>query len=378
MSSVGIVTIAGDTNFGNRLQNFALQEVLSSMGFIRVESIEGLPTGETKSLKLLRLASTAIERRGEYVNRLLRRGERPTSDVYTCPPERRRAIREFTDQYIHTTSAQGNQPDSGHDWPTQRFEFLVVGSDQVWNPAFTHANPEWFLDFARREQRVAYAASFGVPSIKPYLTRRFREGLRGFDALSVRESQAARIVERLTGRTPPVVLDPTMLLGPATWERLAQQPASLAGEGYVATFMLAAGDGGSSSDGADLSSVLEYANRSGLKMVDLHDPVEGDLLEIGPLGFIGSIRGAALVITDSFHAAVFATLFHRPFLLVQRGEMNSRFETLLEHTGLSGRMLSGARDFKALSEVDWGAVDGRLEEKRRDSRRFLEGAFGAG
>lgn len=104
VSSAGIVTIVGDTNFGNRLQNFALQEALLSMGVDRVETIEGLPTGEAKSVKLARVASTALERRAEYANRLLRRGDRPTRDVYTCPPERRRAIRDFTARHIHTSS----------------------------------------------------------------------------------------------------------------------------------------------------------------------------------------------------------------------------------------------------------------------------------
>lgn len=370
MNSVGIVTITGDTNFGNRLQNFALQEALLSLGCDRVETIEGLPTAEASPLKMRRIVSTARERRGEYVDRLLRRGGRPASDTYTCPPERRRAIREFTQQYVRT-SATRYEPGRGGARLAERFDHVIVGSDQVWNPAFTHANTEWFLDFARKEQRVAYAASFGVPTIPPYLERRFREGLRGFDALSVREHQAARVVKGLTGRTPPVVLDPTMLLGRARWEELAEQPASLVGLGYVATFMLASGDGGAG-DGEDLTVVNRYAKQNDLQVVDLHDPVTEELRSMGPLEFIGAIRGASMVVTDSFHAAVFATLFHRPFLLVQRGAMNSRFETLLAHTGLDGRMLFEVRDLKAVADVDWSTLDLRLQEHRVKSQRFLE------
>lgn len=247
----------------------------------------------------------------------------------------------------------------------------------MWNPAFTHANPEWFLDFASREQRVAYAASFGIPSVPPYLARQFRAGLHGFDRPSVREHQAVRVVEELTGATPAVVLDPTMLLGSAKWEKLAEQPSSLVGEGYVATFMLSSGDG-TTSDGADLTAVRGYANENLLQVVDLHDPVAGELLEMGPLGFIGAIKGAALVVTDSFHAAVFATLFHRPFLLVQRGAMNSRFETLLTHTGLSGRMLSETQDFGRVFDIDWATVDARLEAQRTESMRFLQEGMSTG
>lgn len=372
MSRIGIVTITGDTNYGNRLQNFALQEVLTTLGADQVESIEGLPRAETSALKAQRLVATAFARRQEYLDRLLRNHRGPSSvkDSYSCPPERRRAIRQFVEQYIHTAPVQYRRGANNSDL-LNRYDKFVVGSDQVWNPAFTHGNPEWFLDFAAPPQRIAYAASFGVPRVPQYLAGRFREGLARFGALSVREHQAADIVERLIGHRPPVVLDPTMLLRREVWAGLAQRPAGLEPDSYVAKFMLSSGDslGGGT---ADLKAVEEHARRHQLRIVDLHDPVEDELAALGPLGFVGAIEGAALVVTDSFHAAVFSILFHRPFLLVQRGAMNSRFETLLAHTGLRDRLLSEANDIDHSTQVDWELVDVRLETTRRESVRFLQ------
>ena len=75
--------------------------------------------------------------------------------------------------------------------------------------------------------------------------------------------------------------------------------------------------------------------------------------------------------TDSFHAAVFSILFHRPFLLVQRGAMNSRFETLLAHAGLQDRLLASVADVGGSLEIDWAPVDERIEAIRDSSLSFL-------
>lgn len=97
---------------------------------------------------------------------------------------------------------------------------------------------------------------------------------------------------------------------------------------------------------------------------------------MGPLEFIGAIRGSSLLVTDSFHATVFASLFHRPFALVPRGRMNSRFETLLRHVGLTDRMLTQISDVPTLVDIDWSAVDSRLQAERAKSRGYLAKALG--
>ena len=178
------------------------------------------------------------------------------------------------------------------------------------------------------------------------------------------------MVRELAGLDAPVVLDPTMLLTGDAWADLAQRPPGLEPESYVAKFMLSSGDS-SNGETADLASVEEHARRHQLRIVDLHDPVEEELVALGPLGFIGAIEGAGLVVTDSFHAAVFSILFHRPFLLVQRGAMNSRFETLLAHAGLQDRLLASVADVGGSLEIDWAPVDERIEAIRDSSLSFL-------
>ncbi|AQP45752.1 polysaccharide pyruvyl transferase family protein [Tessaracoccus flavus] len=364
MSAVGIVTLGGYTNFGNRLQNYALQEVLKSLGVERVEAIDGLPRAESRLVRAKRLALTPPQ---ELFERVRQRGAGIRPDTYSSPPERQAAIRAFSEEFIQVAPA-GFQDMSTEELAL--YSHFVVGSDQVWNPAYTHANPEWFLSFAPEGRRIAYAASFGVPSIPKYAAGRYRNGLRGLTTVSVREERASELVRELAGLDAQVVLDPTMVLEPSRWHELARRPHRLSGGGYVAKFMLAAGDGTPAS-GADLSGVEGFARRKDLEIVDLHDPIDPELLAMGPLEFIGAIQGSELVVTDSFHTAVFAVLFHRPFLLVGRGGMNSRFETLLSHTGLTDRFLAQADNLDGATEIDWSAVDDRLATARSKSLGFL-------
>lgn len=372
MSAVAIVTLGGYTNFGNRLQNFALQETLLSLGATTVETLHGVPRGESRSVKAQRLALTALSRPQELLGRIRGRRSAAGPDRYTCPPERQDAIRAFSDEFIRQApTAFKDMGQADFD----RYSHFVVGSDQVWNPAYTHVNPEWFLSFAPRGRRIAYAASFGIPSVPRYAASRYRRGLRGLAAVSVREERASAMVRELAGVDAPVVLDPTMLLAPGRWSGLARRPRRLSGGGYVAKFMLGAGDR-TPAAGVDTSGIVEYARKHEMEMVDLHDPIDPELLSMGPLEFIGAVQGSELVVTDSFHTAVFAVLFHRPFLLVLRGAMNSRFEALLSQVGLGNRLLAQHSEVENATPINWDDVDARLVAAREESLRFLAASLG--
>lgn len=371
MVKVGIVTLDGGTNFGNRLQNFALQEVLRSLGVDSVETLEGLPTGERQRDKIWRLANTGHERRREILPRLGLNATSATSvpDKHIFSTEGRAAVSRFTADRISVV-----QFDASDRSIADGYDYFVAGSDQIWNPAFTHGNKEWFLGFAHRSQRVAYGGSFGVPTLPRRMRRRFRNGLRSFASLSVREHQAADLVKDLTGVAPPVVLDPTMLLTRATWNTLLDSTVCADPQrvNYVTTFLLARGD--VRNDLARLTPRIEaIADARATHVVDIHDLIPDG--KFGPLEFAAAIRDSDLVVTDSLHATVFAVIFHRPFLLVPRGNMGSRLDTLLRHIGVPAPMLSGTDTYSRFEEIDWETVDERLSIRRARSMSYLQKAL---
>lgn len=381
--SVGIVALTGYSNFGNRLQNFALQETLLALGCQQVDTVFSVPRisdgGSRLQLGVWRLrlrlgrlraegtAATATRIRNRFVaasnssrvseNPLEHLGHGREMLIHRFVEER---ISQLASDYTELSSLEGLR---------EMYDLFVVGSDQVWNPRSGLRDHLRFADFASPKQRVAYAASVGVSELPSYVRSDYRQGLLGMAHVSVREQRASEIVRGLTGREVPVVLDPTMLLEAEDWNSLAVVPSSLPFGGYVAEFFL-----GSATD-EEMFPVGQYSRRQDLDRVDLKSDTREAFTAMGPLEFIGAIRASRFLVTDSFHAAVFATIFRVPYLLKGRGAMNSRLDSLLQKSGLSMPRWGTVKELEASIDIDWDTVHQNIARERAYSLGYLRSAL---
>lgn len=364
MKSVAIVTQVGNKNFGNRLQNFALQETIGKLGFHQVDTLVCRRSGQSVASRVAWRARSGPQNLRQWaagrIDRFL--GRKSTSSLGGA---REDALLRFSESYISTRQAATVDEVASF---AGDYSYFVAGSDQIWNPQSGLREPAAFLSFAQPQQRIAYAASFGMPGIPALLKGTYRSGISGMRAVSVREEQAASIVEDLTGWRVPVVLDPTMLVPRSVWCEMAIRPRNL--EGYVAEFFL-----GDSPDSSEMLPVEQFASRSSLERIDLKRDLRPELVDMGPLEFIGAVGQADLLVTDSFHAAVFASIFEVPCLIRGRGDMNSRFDTLLRTTGLARPRWRTLRELEESVDIDWNVVRGKLDRERTHSLNFLRGAL---
>ena len=251
-----------------------------------------------------------------------------------------------------------------------RFNYFIVGSDQVWNPHYDFVAGKCdFLTFARNNQKISYAASFGVNEI-PYERKfEFAEYLKNFKAISVREKQGARIVEELVKRNAAVVLDPTLLLNENEWKQVEKKPVCSPKKEYVFVYSLG--------DKTDRFKDKIKQLKEKYEIFDVRSVQKnGKELPIGPSEFLYLIRNAEEVLTDSFHATVFSIIFHKKFVTFNRPglNMNSRIESLAELTGAKNR-LTECGDLNSETEINYVNVDRILEEERRKSFDFLKDAL---
>lgn len=341
MKKIGIVTIL-DNNLGNRLQNYALQETLCCLGY-SVETVQR----EQKNTNLTRYIKYIIKRllkRKDWKFRNFDRKIRwsPYSLAVECEKEK----------------------------IAQRYDCFITGSDQVWNPHFSGTNDDAFLTFAPKEKRISYAASFGVSELPYALLGKFGDYLKDFKAVSVREKQAIKIVEQFEGCHAQTVLDPTLLLSRNNWERIAEKSAIK--EKYVVKYMLG-------EDQPDCDKVIKTVLDK-IKIVDVKSMLTGNKNPIGPADFLGLVMNAELVCTDSFHAAVFSTIFHKPFVIFERSDdkinMSSRIDSLCEMLELhEHRYSSPSFKLSKLMEPDYGNTDILLEREKNKSLLYLTGAI---
>ena len=371
---IGIITLYGQLNYGNRLQNFALQEALASLGCEAETIVYHSSYGRDPLSRAKKLLRQPLRRSAGIlaaaIKRKLLRLPRPVKADHLIPASakqaRAAAFAEFG-RNIHLTSYTVT-PEKFNQELAKRFDLFVVGSDQVWNP-YSRGTRIEFLRFAHPQQRLSYAASFGVNSIPLRLHSIFRAGLSGMESISVREQEGAAIVHKLTGRQVPVHLDPTMLLDASVWNTHARTPAATQNQPYMLSYFLGDLEQGFSQE------FHQVSQKEGWAFCRLNDPGDTAAWQAGPQDFLGYIRDARLILTDSFHGVVFCVLFSKQFFVFRRkGETSSGFSritTLLNLLGLSSRIIQEGQSFDIATPIDYSAVISILDVERGKAFSYL-------
>lgn len=354
---VGILTLYDNRNLGNRLQNYALQQVL--LGYadavITIRNKPALPSLADRLRRGSPLADTV------WVNRLL--GE-----------TRKANLLRFNRKYLHMSKGQYwcNRPCASLH-PKDICDLYCVGSDQVWNPGLGRTSGFSYLGFAPDSRTFSYAASFGVDRLPQEQMDAVRAGLGHIRFLSVRETAGKKLAEELTGREDITVLpDPTLLLCPEEWNKIARKPKQPLPRKYLAAYFL--GDCSS----AQRKRLFQLAADNNWSVIELMQP-DSPWQDIGPEEFLYLIRHAQLVCTDSFHGSVFSFLYQRPLMIFdQKGDgsnMNSRLDTLTETYALAACRVKESGMPQTVLQPDYGRGLAALQRERAKAAAFLDRVF---
>ena len=346
-TKVAIVTI-NSRNYGNRLQNYALQELLKKFG-LKVESIPVELKYDFKGK--IKLAIKIV------LSPFIKKYLSVCWDIF--------------DQNISWSKYTAKDTKIG-----SQYDYFIAGSDQIWNPIFECNSDREFLVFTTDEKKIAYAASIGLDALPNNEIDRYRRYISAFKAVSVREKSAANIIENLGCPRPKVVLDPTMLLSVEDWKVVIKKSKLKINERYVVSYFLGIRT-------AEFDSYIHnQAKEMGVKLIDIMGLPSNIKNRIGPAEFISLLYHSEKVFTDSFHGTVFSVLFHKPFIVFERpyeegyGKMSSRLDTLLETFNLNEHRVNSKEKLDIIKpEYDYLKVDNILKEKRKESIDFLKEAL---
>jgi hypothetical protein len=348
MKKVAIITITNSgLNFGNRLQNYALQEILRRYN-LQVETIYSSNVCMESSIlsKLRRRAKMIVKNSG-----------------------RRRYFNQFNKKYVVGAKRihYGKLNETSFK---DEYDAFIAGSDQVWNPNF-HFNSDFeFMTFAPPEKRFSYAASFGVDHIEEAYREDYRKWLKGLCKISVREFSGGAIIKELTGIEALIHVDPTMLLTKEVYQKLEKRPNKKLPKRYLLMYFL----------GERLEEYEEFiekvAQKEGLEIVVLSELKNTSLYHIGPQHFLYLFHHAEYICTDSFHGTALSILFEREFTVFYRKckdvPMNDRVDTLLQKLKLKSR-LYGERSVEESTEViDYLEISKCLEKERGAANDYIE------
>ncbi len=376
MKRIGIHTITDYVNYGNRLQNYATQEILRQLGF-EVESIVNHPTPPLEAgweFTKKRLNNAFKQSPVVLIKKIIKKfADKRIQLVFnSCQRDKAASFKEFTNKYIKESDFVLTLDNIPADI-NERYDYCVVGSDQIWNPNIRYGSPLDFLSYVSAEKRIALAPSFGVSHIPEKYHKMYTAYLDEMAHLSVREEKGAEIIKKLCGRHAEVLVDPTLILKTNDWKRIATKAKNKPVRPYMVTYFI--GEVSSTR----LKKLKQIASDRKLDLVMLNSLHDTKRYAANPGEFIDYIRSAALVSTDSFHCIIFSIHFQRPFVVFDRdvksAPMSSRIDTLLGKFHFEKRKMSYLEKTSRYLEIDFSHVPQIMESERAKTLNYLHKAL---
>ena len=375
---VGLITIIGYSNYGNRLQNYAVQEFFKQINCI-IETINNpVEVYDFKYTDKVRFFKKIIKQ--TFIGkRIVEIKNRNSSFNYTNQKIKQEKFRKFTQTYIKTSNTL-TLIQRKSNIPTAEFDYFIVGSDQVWN--YDHYRGSWidFLQFAPPEKRIAYAASIGLDEIPKKREAQFKEYISGMKYISVREQRAKEIIEELTDKKADVVLDPTLVLTAEQWSKISTKPSIEMPKKYILLYFL-----GKISD-IRMSYIKEYAQINECSILDIDNlkDKENNIYVADPGEWVYLIANCQCMFTDSFHGCVFSIIHHKDFEVFHRikedgsdAGMFSRIETLTSMFKLENRIQeeNNYQNKPHITTEEFSYVDNVIKYERERTYKLLKGAM---
>ncbi len=367
MSKVYVQTWYRGNNYGSVLQAYALPEYIRSCGF-ECETLAYMPNRVKH--KLLMVINRSYM---ETINYKINAWKMKKNHGACLEGKNLTLFDTFRAEHMKITKRCANKRQI--EKVTGKDAVFVCGSDQIWNPYFY--DPYYYLEYVKDKRRkIAYAPSFGVRGIPGYARKRITRALNGFDMISVREHRGSEIIKELTGKYAKVNADPTLLLDMKQWDGLAKDPEEK--KPYLFCYFL-------SENSAYMEAAKEIAKKNGLEIRMLpmvaKDYSRGEIIRtlVGPCEWLGYVKNADYVLTDSFHCTLFAMRWKKQFAALQRFRdsdvrgQNERVTSVLNAAGLGSRFVlpEKSAELGPVTEEDYKNAEHVLGEFAESSRKWL-------
>ncbi|MCB8593366.1 polysaccharide pyruvyl transferase family protein [Faecalibacillus intestinalis] len=349
---IGILTYYNPINYGAVFQAYAMQEIIKTiLPNENVGIIEYSPKAINDDYKLIKtMSAKAIIM--SFFN-------------YRANRKRKIIFNNFVEQNISLISF--NEIDL--------VSTIILGSDQIWNPNISRGfDPVFFgmLGDDKKRKICSYAASIGVESLTENQKNDLKMKLKNIDYISVRENSAAKIIKELFSFEKKIMvdLDPTLLLKKEQWINLSEKynhnkpyifVYSLSG--YQETYLTAQ----KVSKYYD-AEIIEVTIKNRKPFIRAKHKV---LKTISPNVFLGMIKDAEAIVTDSFHGTVFSLIFNKSMYVVPNKSKGSRMIELLQSVNLESRIIRNVDDDLDYKKIDYEYVEKIMEMNKLNSIKHL-------
>lgn len=342
---IGILTFHNAYNYGAVLQAYATQEIVKSRGH---------------EVEIINYHNRKVDR--HYVKKFSYR------KFYKIPLaligkfffyKRKLAYERFINEYLQLTS---NVIRSEENVTLDVYDVILIGSDQLWNKRITGGwDKMYWGDFKTPSgtRKVAWSICMNNIDLNEDDILFVKKHLENFDLISVRESDLLSFISGLTSKSVYHTLDPTLVLPSANWENVCHDVKE---KGYIAVYAV-----------QDEEKAIAYARKiaslqkKSLIIIRSYSKwyfTKENKEFAGPDDFLSYIRYADMVITTSFHGAVFSVIYQKQFVCPLFRD-NVRVKSLLDSLHISERIVKTMSDYHSLQPIDYARVNRDLDTLRR-------------
>jgi hypothetical protein len=255
----------------------------------------------------------------------------------------------------------------------QRFDLMVVGSDEVWNlrhPWYGGCTL-FFGSGVRARRLISYAASFGNYDASQGLEQTWSNRLRHFESISVRDENSRRIIKTALGVEPELVLDPCLQFPPlptGRWRGPQRRFVAVYGYNFSEAFSL---------------QVRRWTKSRGYTLVSIgyrNYWADKQWITASPHDFVRFINRAEAVATNFFHGCVFALRNAKPFVCETSPYRSNKVGDLMAMVGGEKHLVSESAPATAydaqLDEPLEPEILERIDRLHRTSEAYLDKALG--
>ncbi len=356
---VGILTFHASHNYGSMLQAYALQHTLTELG---VENeIINFRSDIQKSLIEPPLD---IRHPRSSLSKFVRK---PSETILLMKKYKR------FEKFLNKDLNVGKEINLSEQIPSYiaggKFDAIITGSDQIWNPGCWDFDMCYFADFAFNGKRIAYAPSLGSnPDEIPANTiESIQTAINRYDSISTREMRGLNFLSKITNKPVDVVVDPTLLLNDEDYCNIAYDKLNIQ-KPYILYYT-------PREESGYFDKAKELSNLTGLDILVTQEYLEYRdsriirRLDCGPREFLTLIKNASYTIGNSFHLLAFSLIFKKEFYLLSSGA-DSRMMNILEPLGLQDRLIID-NAIHILSPIQYSNVEPILANAREKSLNYL-------
>lgn len=361
MKKIGILTFHWADNYGAVLQAYGLYQYLCSNNF-DVEIIDFIPKKLLEPYKIFFNPLKIVKNLG-FFNGI----KTIIMNIINFPINVRKKIR-FNNfrKYMKTSEVILKSKDSFTKY-IRKYEYVIVGSDQVWNPDFyTNYEDVYFLNYtSKNTKKISYSASCAI-TLNRQQIEFIESKISLFDYISIRESSTISqlsILNRITH-----TIDPVFLIDKTEWDKIYPKRSNFIKYIFVYDLIF---------DKKIFDFVNEISIKENLSVISYSGSKKyinhlKSIKDGGPIQFIDAIANAEIIVSSSFHGVAFSIIYRKQFFVFSHPNRGIRVKDLLETLGIYGREIS---DYDSHKFIDYNIVESKIDDFKNISKRFLNSAL---